>query len=217
MAVITISRLVGSGGDEVARRVCELLDYRYFDKVLLAQVAQELGVAEAEAVDFSDDTYRMRSFVDALLRRSAPVSTASVWTSTAQGVATKTTTALDEDTASRFEASAIRSLRERGRVVVCGRGGQAILRGEPDVLHVRIVAGREDRIPRLMQDAHMTRGAANAYMDERDHAVADYLKRFHNIDWTDPLLYHLIINTSLFSLEKAAQMIVAALRQMEAQ
>ena len=217
MAVITISRLVGSGGDEVARRVCELLGYRYFDKALLAQVAQELGVAETEAVDFSEDTYRMRSFVDALLRRSAPVSTATVWTSTATGEATKVATVLDEETAARFEASAIRSLRERGQVVVVGRGGQAILRGEPNVLHVRIVAGREDRIPRLIQDEHLTRNAANAYMEQRDRASGEYLKRFHNIDWTDPLPYHLIVNTSLFSLEKAAQLIVAALRQMEAQ
>jgi len=126
-------------------------------------------------------------------------------------------TVLDEETAARFEASAIRSLRERGQVVVVGRGGQAILRGEPNVLHVRIVAGREDRIPRLMQDEHLTRNAANAYMEQRDRASAEYLKRFHNIDWTDPLPYHLIVNTSLFSLEKAAQLIVAALRQMEAQ
>ena len=74
MTVITISRVAGSAGDEVARRVCELLDYHYFDKTLMSQVAQEMGISEAEVVDFSEDSYKVRSFVDALLRRPAPVS-----------------------------------------------------------------------------------------------------------------------------------------------
>jgi hypothetical protein len=32
MAVITISRQYGSGGREIAARVCDLLGYRYLDK-----------------------------------------------------------------------------------------------------------------------------------------------------------------------------------------
>ena len=39
MAVITISRQYGSGGDEVASRLCELLGYRLFDKQMMAQIA----------------------------------------------------------------------------------------------------------------------------------------------------------------------------------
>ena len=35
MTVITISRQYGSGGDEIADRVCELLGYRHFDKRLI--------------------------------------------------------------------------------------------------------------------------------------------------------------------------------------
>ncbi len=35
MAVITISRQVGSGGDEIAARVCERLGYRYFGQARL--------------------------------------------------------------------------------------------------------------------------------------------------------------------------------------
>ena len=55
MAVITISREVGSGGDQIARRLCELLGYRHFDKTLMAQVAKEQGVSDTEVVDFSED------------------------------------------------------------------------------------------------------------------------------------------------------------------
>ena len=37
MAVITISRQYGSGGDEIAVRVCKILGYTYFDKKLLVK------------------------------------------------------------------------------------------------------------------------------------------------------------------------------------
>ena len=46
MSVITISRQYGSGGDEIAARVCEILDYRYFDQRLMSQVAVKAGLSE---------------------------------------------------------------------------------------------------------------------------------------------------------------------------
>ncbi len=217
MSVITISREAGSGGDEVARRVCELLHYRYFDKELLVQVAQEQGISEAEVVDFSEDNYRLRSFIDALLGRSARLSTASMWTGAGHGEETRVVAAVDEETAARFVGTTIRALRERGQVVVVGRGGQVILRGEPGVLHVRIIAGREDRVPRLMESKRLTRMAANDKMGERDRATAQYVSRFHAADWADPLLYHMVLNTSLLGLAGAAQLIVAAAQQIDAQ
>ena len=43
MAVITISRQYGSGGDEIAARVCDILGYTYFYKNLMVKVATEVG------------------------------------------------------------------------------------------------------------------------------------------------------------------------------
>jgi cytidylate kinase len=47
MAIITISRQVGSGSDEIASQVAKLLGYRYFDKRLMIQVAAEMGLSES--------------------------------------------------------------------------------------------------------------------------------------------------------------------------
>jgi cytidylate kinase len=41
MPVVTVSRQFGSGGTRIAARVCELLGYRYLDKVLMTRVADE--------------------------------------------------------------------------------------------------------------------------------------------------------------------------------
>ena len=64
MAVITISRQAGSSGnEEIATRVAELLGYRYFDKRLMAKVAAEVGLSENEVVDFSEENYKVVSFL----------------------------------------------------------------------------------------------------------------------------------------------------------
>lgn len=215
MAVITISREVGSGGDEIAHQVCELLGYRYFDKTLMAEVAQEQGLFQESLAGFSEDSYRLRGFIDALLRRSTPVARAMVWTTTPQGGETRVTEVLDEETAAALLASAIRGLRTRGQVVVVGRGGQAILRDEPGVLHVRVVAHQEDRVQRLMQTEGLKREAALSLIGERDRATAQYLRRFHNVDWADPTLYHLTINSSLLGNEMAAVLIAEAAKRLE--
>jgi cytidylate kinase len=59
------------------------------------------------------------------------------------------------------------------------------------------------------------RRAAQALIEANDDASADYLKHFYDVDWSDPLLYHLVINTSKLALDQAARLIVEAARQLE--
>jgi cytidylate kinase len=56
MAIITISRQVGSGGKEIANQVANLLGYRLFDKQLMSKVAAEMGLSESEVIDFFRST-----------------------------------------------------------------------------------------------------------------------------------------------------------------
>jgi len=215
MAVITISREVGSGGDQIARRLCELLGYRYFDKTLMAQVAREQGVSDTEVVDFSEDTYRARSFIDALLRRSNRVATATTMGTTTRGERTRVVQDVDEEMAASFVRATIRALRAHGQVVVVGRGGQAILRDAADALHVRIVARLEDRVHEVTQAEGLTREAALALIGDRDRATAEYLRRFHGIDWADPSLYHVTLNASLVGREAAAELLASMARRLD--
>jgi cytidylate kinase len=214
MAVITISREVGSGGEQIARRVCELLDYRYFDQTLMAQVAREQGLSDTEVIDFSEDNYRARGFIGALFGRSATVATTTTVAVTAQGEESRIREVVDEETAAAFVGATIRALWRHGQAVVVGRGGQSILESTPGVLHVRIVARLEDRIERLTREQGLNRNAALRMIQERDRATADYLRRFRDIEWTDPKHYHLTINSSLLGEEEAARLIADAARQL---
>mgnify|MGYP000605790668 CR=1 FL=1 len=208
MPVITISRQYGSGGDAIAKRVCEALGYSYFDKNLMAQVASETGISKSDVVDFSEDTYKMRGFLDRLLGRNR--SAADAWTSSDTQRALPVE-ALDEARSVNLIKETIIGAHRHDNVVIVGRGGQAILREHPGVLHVRIVAPLGARVLRVQSTENVNLDEATTRVNRRGEAARAYLERFHDIDWDNPLLYHLIINTGKWETEGAVQIIINAL------
>ena len=214
MPVITISRQFGSGGDEVARQLCKLLAYGYFDKQLLAYVASKAGLPAEEIVDFSEDHYKVRSLMDHLIvgwRSPHSIAGSEVWQEELFGELHTAVSTLDEEQSLALVQSAIRTAHRHGDMVILGRGGQAILSDKPDVLHVRIEASLDIRSQRLQEREHVGSAVAQARIIEHDRASAEYLRRFYDIYWSDPLHYHLMINTGSLSVEAAARLIINAL------
>jgi cytidylate kinase len=218
MAVLTISRQYGSGGDDVASRVREQLGYRYFDKRLMSQVASEMGLSEAEIVDFTEDDYKARGFLERVFNRrgSRVVVEAGAWTTDTRGTRSVATAQLDEEWCIRMVKSTIRGAYKGGDVVIVGRGGQAILRDDPGVLHVRIEAPLSTRVVRVQAKENLTTQQAEDLIYERDRAAAAYLRRFYDIDWSSALLYHLVLNLGRWSVDQAAGMIAHAVEHLPA-
>jgi cytidylate kinase len=212
MAVITISRQQGSGGSEIAARVSDLLGYRYFDKRMMAEVMAQEGFTDEMIVDYREDEYRLRSFVDRVLGYRRPKSIADVgfWDKDPQAMKRTSSAVLDEHMAVWLVRSAIENVYERGNVVIVGRAGQAILRDRPGVFHVRIEAPLDVRVKWVCEHQHLGQKEAQQYITERDKASAEYLQRFYGVDWSDPTLYHVVINAAKWDHERAAQCIVNA-------
>ncbi len=217
MTIITISRQFGSGGDEIASRVCELLGYKEFDKRLIGQAAQEAGLSEQEVIDYSEEDHKIRGFLDRLFGRSQPIAKTRIWKEDKSGARGVEELKLTEDTVVALVQKAVRSAQRVGNLVIVGRGGQVILMGQPDVIHVRIEAPMEDRIQRVMQKIKQTKEDFHADVDirreaqdliaQKDATSRDYLQHFYQVDWDDPLLYHAVLNTGKLSVEQAAQVV----------
>ncbi len=225
MAVITISREFGSGGDQVAERLCELLGYQAFGKDLIAAVAEETNMSKLNIVDYSEDNHEVQNFLDRLFRRTASPVQHIAW-SEDPSIATRPERAdVQEAAVISLVKRAIKAAYKRGNMVIVGRGGQALLKDMPGVLHVRIISPLENRIQRV--SARMTadtpggpgggdwRLKASELIANRDKASADYIHRYYNIDWAEPRLYHMVLNLGPFTEEQAAQVIAAAVKEME--
>lgn len=210
MAVITISREYGSGGDQIASRVCQMLGYRYFDKRLIASVAAETGFAGEDILDYSEEQHEVQSFLGRLFNRARPVGEVRVWREDELGERTEEIEKLDQERAAEIVQLAIEKAYLQGNVVIVGRGGQAILKDHPDVLHVRIVSPFCDRVARVQKSHGITQGFAYETVLKKDESAADYIRRFYEVDWADHSLYHMVLNTSKLSAQAACEVIVEA-------
>lgn len=214
MAVITISRQFGSGGDEIAEQARQMLQYRIFDKDLIARATLESGISDQEVMDYSEANYKVKGFFDRLFGLSRSIGQVRVWKEDASGVRTAEAVPLTEENALALVQKAIKAACEEGNIIVVGRGGQALLQDCPNALHVRIEAPLEDRIQRVKTQFRIKRRPASEMIEARDEASADYVKRFYKVNWDDPFLYHMVINTGKVGFDAAARLIVDAVRQL---
>jgi CMP/dCMP kinase len=212
MAVITMSRQVGSGSLELAQRLCQDLGLTAFDKHMMLRVASEVGIPPEQIIDYSEAEYERRGFFDELFRRSRSVAEFSMWIGSPAIGYERRPWIFDERDAIGMVRATIRAAYKRDNVLIIGRGGQAILEYEPDVLHVRVVAPFEVRQARLEQQQNMTPAQARRYLQEMDANTAEYLRTFHHIEPDDPTMYHLTVNTGKIDIDGAASLIKHALQ-----
>lgn len=211
MPVITISRQYGSGAIEIAERVCDMLGYTYFDKNLMVAVGANIGISEENVIDFSEDRYRMRNFAERLFGRRRIRTEPGAKPASSEGLRLET---LSEADGINLVRNTVMAAYKHDNLVIVGRGGQAILREQPGVLHIRLHAPLGARALRVKDREGLTLGEATERVRVKDEAAAAYLERFYDIDWDNTMLYHLVINTGKWELADVAEIIVSALTHL---
>lgn len=210
MAVITMSRQFGTPYAQIADRLCADLHLTPFDKGLMMRVAAETGLSEADIIDYSEDQYKLRGFLNALFRRTRSVAEVTSWAGSTEAGEERQTRILDEASAVKLERSTINAASERGDVLIIGRGGQVILEDRRDVLHVRLIAPFAARVGAIQAEQGITAGQAWRLVAERDRATRQYLHALYNADIEDPTLYHLVLNTTKLGVDGCVALIEEA-------
>jgi len=204
MAIITISRMYGSGGSEVAARVAQLLGWSLFDNAFVDAVAERLGVPAAEVQAREE---RTPSLVERLASALAVASPELLPPPTEQLPPSEERMA---DVTRRIIEEAV----ARGNAVLVGRGAQSVLARRAGVLHVFCYAPRDALVRRVAERRRIPPAEAEKIVDEtnkqRDHYVRTTFKR----SWTAHDNYHLSVNTEWLGIEGAAEAIVSAARRM---
>ena len=110
----------------------------------------------------------------------------------------------------RMVGLVIRGLAHEGDVLILGRGGQMLLKNHPTALHVQTVAPFAQRVEVVAARYGLSARAAQQRVRASDRARADYLRRYHDVDWLDPTHYHLVLNTASLPAPAAVQLIISA-------
>lgn len=196
MAVITISKEFGTDGEKIAAQVSERLGYEYIGKNLVAEIAKELKISESEATTFHKTSQsRILRFVDRY--------TCSI----VQKVVDREHGCLDDKNYYEVTKKLVQDVYEAGDVIILGWGGQCLLRGKPDTLHVRLVKDNDLKIKEIIESENLSLKAAKTFIEREDDDLKAYIKHYFNEDWNAAHLYDLIIDMGKTSIEKAVDMI----------
>jgi cytidylate kinase len=202
MAIVTISRKYGAGGSEVGRRVAEQLGWTVIDNEFVSAVATQAGLPAEEVAAHEE---RVPSLIIRLGRALAS-------SSPEMFVPGAAPTEPEEERLVAVTERVIQEAAAHGRVVLVGRGGQALLAGtpEPEALHVYVTAPRDARVRVVMERLGLPEVEAARTVDTTDADRDRYVQRYYRRRRDDPANYHLVVNTALLGYDGAADLVVAA-------
>ncbi|MEI6157435.1 MAG: cytidylate kinase family protein [Atribacterota bacterium] len=99
-------------------------------------------------------------------------------------------------------------------VVFLGRGGQKIFESEPDAFHVLIITSPEMRLQRTMEKYRQDEVTASHILVELDRKREKFLLETMGANWKDPVMYHLVLNTAFYPVERACETIMEAMKNV---
>lgn len=225
MPVITISREFGAGGTFIALKLAEAIGGTCVEKEIIHEIAQKMGKSHEDLNDFDQDSYnRVGVFFQEALSSIAkggrvfhPFGMGPLdWESTSYYVPSFPDQDYKHDEYIDVLTAVIKDLAAKGNVVILGRGAGRILQDLPDTTHIRIVADMKDRIARIMDEQKVDEAKATEIIEKKDAAASAFISDFFDVDWNDPHLYHLTLNTSRIAPEAALPMLLAAVKRSAA-
>ena len=186
MYFITISEMIGTEGEKIAREVAQKMGYPYYGREELFKAAEEAGLLS--------DVQKMESKSPPLLEKY---------------FSDKPRIYLD-----RFQ-SVVYDVAKKGNAVFLGKGSQLLLNSFECALHVLVIGGMEKRIKRVMEENKVEREVAEKIIQTSDHDKRGFLRYAFDREWLDPQLYDLVLNTDILGIDSAVNLVVVAAKSEE--
>jgi len=189
MSLITISGGAGCGAEKIARLVAESAKLDFYDDQRLQQEAANMGIKSEDLKGLDE---KAPGFFDVLRGRNPELY-------------------LD------VMESVIYEVSRSGQGVIMGHGSQFLLRDFGCAFHVLIHASEPYRVNQIVDQQKLSSKAAEKMMNKTDHERRGFMRFAFHMDWNDPSLYDLVINTEKFGVEGAAKLILDALKSQAIQ
>ncbi len=183
MAIITISRQMGTGAHQIATDVAKRLKYPLIDDGKIIELAGAYGLSKEE-IQWVDEKPPVA--INDQDRRYAAL-------------------------LSGIELLLLECCRH-GNVVIYGRGAQDLLTGLDNLLRLRFVAPFDIRVETFAEREWLDPDLAKTLIRKSDHQRSGFISYYFERDWNDPLGYDLVFNTCSLTPGSIVESIVAAAR-----
>ena len=200
--LVTITRQYASGGSEIARLVVEKLGWTLIDNEFVDQVARLAGLSPEEVARREE---RTPGLLERLARTLAAASPEMFITTGEHPIPVET----EEATLVQMTERVIAEAAAEGRVVLVGRGAQAVLATRPNALHVYVIASKPFRRKVAIERLGVTPETVERVITETDQQRDQYVKTHYGRDRQDLTQYDMVLNTERLGFDGAAALIVA--------
>ena len=184
MAIITVSREMGTGAYQIASEIAKRLKYTLIDGPRIKALAGKYGLTP-ETLQMVDE--KPPSYVTAEDRKRAAALNAI--------------------------ELIILDLARKGNVVIYGRGGQDLLKECKNILRLRFIADFEERVERFAEREWIDPDMARSLIRRSDHQRGGFIHFYFDRDWNDPNNYDLVFNTSRLSEATIVDSIIATSKE----
>lgn len=194
---ITISREAGTRGTAIAHEVGKRLGWQVYDHELLERIARDQGIRTTllESVD----ERHIGAVQECVRECMAAIAEVSFVTESAYV---------------HHLIETVLALGVHGECVIVGRGVAHVLPVQT-TLRVRLVAPMLDRVAVWSQGLGIPHkeGARQVRMADRERS--DFIQDHFSKDPREPQNYDLVLNTSSFSIDESADVVVAVLHRLQ--
>ncbi len=231
MNIVTIEGRQGSGVTILGRSIAKKLEFDYIDRLVLANIAKKVG-STVEALSQVEKkiptlTTKFADSINNMLEKSVAVGMGGdpYFGPGIDYILSKPYSSMDDDlttVGSRIDYQrfidttheVIKDLGELGKVVIVSRGGALILKDNPNALKVLVVGDIEDRIKNTMEQEKVNKESAEEIIDHADKAQLKYFNDAFQKKPLDPSSYHCVINSSKINFEKATDIVIDMVKEL---
>ncbi|MBI5721572.1 MAG: cytidylate kinase-like family protein [Burkholderiales bacterium] len=187
MAVVALTQGMGSLAQDVAEQLADELNLATLQHEVADRVAEKMHVP--------------RSLISRLRAgKAGPIERLTA----------------DRASIAVYTAEEVLETAARGNVVLRGWGATLLLRAVPHVPCVRIMRPFEKRVDWLMAQLETDdRELAENEIRRSDHSNATRMHEQFGVDWGDPALFDMVLNTDRLSVETCVQQVKALLARPE--
>ena len=198
MAVITISRQFGAGGITLGKMVANKFGYTFADTEIIKMVAEMANVST--------------NFVNTVEKEAGGKFSKFISKTVSKPLVGRILKDergyIDEEIYLDYLVLIIAQMGDDGDVVILGRGSQYILNDHPDAYHILLIDTFENRVRFMQKNYDLSQGRASQSVKTEDKRRLNLYKKLGKTDYDNPDLYHLVLNMSRVSLDKALELIV---------
>ncbi|MBR1514851.1 MAG: cytidylate kinase-like family protein [Bacteroidales bacterium] len=203
--IIAINREFGSGGREIACKLGELLGINVYDKAILDTLTSQfnLTVEEMEKIK-AQKTNWWSEFCRFYQQFGAVGQVGHMQLEDHQVTSQQIYLA---------EAHILRGLAEQESCVIIGRSGFHVFKDNPYAMKIFLIADRNARVKRVMEQFALDEDAANKRIDEVDKARDNYTLTFAGVSRYDARNYDFVFNITQFPTDLVAQFLADNIRK----